>query len=100
MGSAVSIDMKEFAKIPYLRAGLATDRTVNIVPLWEEGSWSMWIPGPQGLFGTKPAEYAEGLYAAREPARPDDLCFPFSEFLWKHLTWPKFAPLDRSHRGP
>jgi hypothetical protein len=86
--SGVQIDMKEFAKVTYLRAGLVTDRTVNLVPLWEGGEWRMWIPGPDGLFLMKPREYAEGLYAARESARPDDIYFPFSEFVWKHATWP------------
>ena len=88
----VKIELKELAKIPYLRADLAGDRSVSITPFWDGTSWHVWINGPDGtLLPMKPPGCGEARYVGREPADTNDLHFPFADFVWRRASWADVA---------
>jgi|HubBroStandDraft_1064217.scaffolds.fasta_scaffold01382_12 hypothetical protein len=83
------VDPKEFEKIPYLRAEVVGTRVVGLAPLWDGRAWHLWVPAADGgLAVMNVSDYAEGSYFSRSPARPDDVHFPFVEFVWKRASWP------------
>jgi hypothetical protein len=66
------------------------------MPLWEDGRWHLWMPGPQGLFEMHPASAIETDYVATSAESPSDIVIPFVELMWQRASWPEVCPLITS----
>ncbi len=84
----MDVQAAAFSKVPYLRSCDLGGRIVQLMPLWEDGRWTMWIPGPHGDFiEMHPKELCSGHYLAKLPAVETDLHLPFMEFMWQRTSW-------------
>ena len=44
------------SEIPYLDVEVIGDRIIDLAPLWDDGKWQHWIPGPDGRLAWIPTQ--------------------------------------------
>jgi hypothetical protein len=86
------IKAEDLKKMPHLNIEGLQGRTVNMMPVWENGEWHMWFATDAGLIKGKIVDLSCGDYLAHAPAQPTDLHIPFMHILWQHISWPSITP--------
>lgn len=84
---------EELRLVPYLDVEHLGDRSVNLLPLWENDRWSLWIPSASGLFVMHPERAIETDYVAKSCESPSDIVIPFIELMWQRASWPEVCTL-------
>ena len=85
---------EELAKIPYLDRSVVGERSLLLMPLWEDAKWHQWVIIEDGkLLQIQVVDAARSNYVAKVPAKEGDLCIPLVEFLWQHANWPEVSRL-------
>ncbi len=84
----MNVDLKELAKVPYLRVDALEGRRIKLASFWDGVDWHNWIPSNNGKLFHMTGLLGEGSYVAKTAAVTTDIYFPFVDFVWKHAGWP------------
>lgn len=80
----------ELDKLPHIRDDVG-DRVVPLLPMKDaDGEYHVWVDVEDGLQELQTAGdgVEEADYFAPETDHPNDIHFPFVEFVYQHCTWP------------
>lgn len=89
-----TVNSYELGKLPHLNLTELNGRKVNLMPLWQGGSWHLWVPTPDGkLIEMKPVDAAQSLYLGKSSAHPDDFWIAILDLMWQRASFPDVVPL-------
>ena len=82
------VNLEHLKALVHLDLAHLNGRNIPFHPLHDGSGWHLWIPGPQGLFETKPIDAGETSYFATAKAAESDFHSPFLEFFEQRAYWP------------
>lgn len=86
--------LSELAKLRHLNVTALNGRAINMMPLWEDSGWHLWIQKPDDtLMEMKVVDAALSTYWAKSTARPDDMWIGLLDLMWQRVSYPDIAPL-------
>lgn len=93
--SQVKVAKSQFSKISHLRADVAGERLVPLLPLFDGQEWHQWFPTGRGELTRYPeAIYlVKGRYFGKMPARATDCIIDLLQFITKYATFVDVAPI-------
>ena len=87
-----NVSLEQLRKLPHAYCEDMQNRIFPLHPLLdEENQWHLWVPN-NDLITEMKGTPVESNYFAKTPERPDDIIFPFLEFLEKRALWPEIHP--------
>lgn len=92
----MSLDPKEFSKIPYLDQSVLGGRVVPIMPLWDGQKWHMWVQADKNLMQISIVNAVHTDYVAKQAAKDSDLFIPFVNRMRQQAGWRETAPLAQA----
>ncbi|MFD1986249.1 hypothetical protein ACFSOZ_27770 [Mesorhizobium newzealandense] len=86
--------LSELKKLRHLNVEALNGRAINMMALWEDGSWHLWFPTADGtLMEMHPVDAAHSVYWGKSAARDEDVRFSLFEILWQRASFPDVVPL-------
>lgn len=86
--------LSELAKLRHLNVTALNGRTINMMPLWEDGSWHLWFQkSDDTLMEIKVVDAAHSTYWAKNTACPEDMWIGLLDLMWQRASYADVAPL-------